>query len=150
MPLPMLTISQNEPTSSARSASSRDAPHLALPTASASRPPTTQVSAVLKRPRRRDIAETTTAIRAALRSTQLAQQPQVTAGGAAVVRALAAVLTAPNEQITVLEGQVDTHFSPHPDAEIILSWTGTGTRTRRPVTSSGSRPTTARTRGPAG
>ena len=62
----------------------------------------------------------------------------------------APVLTAPNEQITVLEGQVDTHFSPHPDAEIILSRTGTGRRTRPPVTSSGSRPTTARTRGPAG
>jgi hypothetical protein len=103
-----------------------------------------------KRPRRRDIAGTTTAIRAALRSPQLAQPPQVTAGGAAVVRALAAVLTAPNEQITVLEGQVDTHFSPHPDAEIILSRTGTGRRTRPPVTSSGSRPKTARTRGPAG
>jgi hypothetical protein len=43
-----------------------------------------------------------------------------------VVRALAAVLTAPSEQITVLEGQVDTHFSPHPDAEIILSRTGLG------------------------
>ena len=68
---------------------------------------------MLKRPRRRDIAGTTTAIRAALRSPQLAQPPEVTAGGAAVVRALAAVLTAPNEQITVLEGQVDTHFSPH-------------------------------------
>jgi Family of unknown function (DUF5709) len=39
---------------------------------------------------------------------------------------------------------VDTHFSPHPDPEIILSRTGTGTRTRPPVTSSGSRPTTAR------
>ena len=93
---------------------------------------------MLKRPRRRDIAETTTAIRAALRSPQLAQPPQVTAGGAAVVRALAAVLTAPNEQITVLEGQVDTHFSPHPDAEIILTGTGTGTGTRKrtPVTSS--------------
>ncbi len=103
-----------------------------------------------KRPRRRDIAGTTTAIRAALRSPQLAQPPQVTAGGAAVVRALAAVLTAPSEQITVLEGQVDTHFSPHPDAEIILSRTGTGRRTRPPVTSSGSRPPTARTRGPAG
>jgi hypothetical protein len=86
----------------------------------------------------------------ALRSPQLAQPPQVTAGGAAVVRALASVLNAPNEQITVLERQVDTHFSPHPDAEIILSRTGTGTRTRPPVTSSGSRPTTARTRGPAG
>jgi len=103
-----------------------------------------------KRPWRRDIAGTTTAIRAALRSPQLAQPPQVTAGGAAVVRALAAVLTAPNEQITVLEGQVDTHFSPHPDAEIILSRTGTGRRTRPSVTSSGSRPPAARTRGPAG
>ncbi len=74
-----------------------------------------------------------------------------------MVRALAAVLTAPNEQMpqtvplrhpsrngsyllmsssgaeqmaaaqsTVLEGQVDTRFSPHPDAEIILSRTRIG------------------------
>ncbi len=54
------------------------------------------------------------------------------------------------QRFTVLEGQVDTRFSAHPDAEIILSRTRTGTRMRPPVTSSGSRPTTARTRGPAG
>ena len=56
----------------------------------------------------------------------LAPPPQVTAACAAVVRALAGVLTALNEQITVLEGQVDAHFSPHPDAEIILSQPGLG------------------------
>jgi hypothetical protein len=98
-----------------------------------------------------------------------------------VVRALAAVLTAPNEQMpqtvplrhpsrngsylimsssgagqmaaaqrfTVLEGQVDTRFSPHPDAEIILSRTRIGMSTRPPVDISGSRPTMARTCGPA-
>jgi transposase len=94
--------------------------------ASAARLTTAQISAVLKRARRRNISEKTTAIRAALRSPQLAQPPQVTAACAAVVRSLAAVLTALNEQITVLEGQVDAHFSPHPDAEIIVSQPGLG------------------------
>jgi transposase len=94
--------------------------------ASAARLTTAQVSAVLKRARRRNIADRTAAIRAALRSPQLAQPPQVIAASASVVRALTAVLTALNEQITVLEGQVDAHFSGHPDAEIILSQPGLG------------------------
>jgi transposase len=94
--------------------------------ASAARLSTAQISAVLKRARRRNIAERTTAIQAALRSPQLAQPPQVTIACAAVVRALVAVLTAVNEQITVLEGQVAAHFRPHPDAEIILSQPGLG------------------------
>jgi hypothetical protein len=94
--------------------------------ASAARLTTAQVSAALKRARRRDITAKTTAIRAALRAEQLAQPPAVTAACAAVVRALAAVLTALSEQITILEKQVDAHFSQHPDAEIILSQPGLG------------------------
>jgi hypothetical protein len=94
--------------------------------ASAARLTTAQISAALKRARRRDIKQKTAAIRAALRSQQLAQPPEVTAACAAVVRALAAVITALNGQITVMEGQVAAHFRQHPDAEIILSQPGLG------------------------
>jgi hypothetical protein len=94
--------------------------------ASAARLTTAQVAAVLKRARRRNIAGRTAAIRAALRGQQLAQPPQVTIACAAVVRSLTAVLATLNEQITVLEGQVDAHFRPHPDAEIIMSQPGLG------------------------
>jgi transposase len=94
--------------------------------ASAARLTTAQVAAALKRARRRDIAGKTAAIRAALRSPQLAQPPQVTAAGAALTRSLTAVITAVSEQVKVLEGQVQAHFSQHPDAEIIASQPGLG------------------------
>jgi hypothetical protein len=94
--------------------------------ASAARLTTAQVAAALKRARRRDIAGKTAAIRAALRSPQLAQPPQVTAACAAVTRSLTAVIAAVSEQVKVLEGQVQAHFSQHPDAEIIASQPGLG------------------------
>jgi Transposase/Transposase IS116/IS110/IS902 family len=94
--------------------------------AAAARLTTAQVSAALKRARRRDIAAKTAAIRAALRAEQLAQPPAVTAACAAVVRALTSVITALSQQITIMQGQVETHFSQHPDAEIILSQPGLG------------------------
>jgi transposase IS116/IS110/IS902 family protein len=84
------------------------------------------VAAALKRARRRDITGRTAAIRAALRSQQLAQPPAVTAAYAATVRSLIAVITTLNEQIRVMEGQVAEHFSQHPDAEIIGSQPGLG------------------------
>ena len=85
-----------------------------------------QVSAALKRARRRDIADKTTAVITALRSVQLGQPPAVTAGYAATVRSLTAVIAALDEQVTVLQGQVEEHFGQHPDAEIILSQPGLG------------------------
>ena len=94
--------------------------------ASAAKLTTAQVSAVLKRAGRRNIADRTTVIRAAFRAPQLAQPPQVTHASASVVRALTAVLAALNEQITVMEAQVDAHFLQHPDAEIIMSQPGLG------------------------
>jgi transposase len=94
--------------------------------ASARRLTTAQISAALKRARRRDIAAKTAAIRAALRSQQLTQPPAVTAACAAAVRALTAVITTLNQQIMVMEGQVAAHFSQHPDAEIITSQPGLG------------------------
>jgi hypothetical protein len=94
--------------------------------AAAAKLTTAQVSAALKRARRRDIAGKTAAIRAALRSQQLAQPTAVTAAYAAAVRSLTAVITTLNEQIQVMEGQVAAHFSEHPDAEIISSQPGLG------------------------
>jgi len=57
-----------------------------------------QVSAALKRARRRGIPDKATAILAALRSPQLAQPSAVTAAYAATVRSLIAVITTLNEQ----------------------------------------------------
>ena len=94
--------------------------------ASAAKLTTAQISAALRRARRRDISEKTAVIRAALRSQQLAQPPPVTAASAAVVRSLIAVITTLSEQVKVLQGQVAEHFRAHPDAEIIMSQPGLG------------------------
>jgi hypothetical protein len=85
-----------------------------------------QVSAALKRARRRGIAVKTDAILAALRGEQLAQPPALTAACAATARSLIAVITTVNEQVKVLQGQVEAHFGQHPDAEIYLSQPGMG------------------------
>jgi len=85
-----------------------------------------QVSAALKRARRRNIADKTVAIISALRSAQLGQPPAVTSAYAATVRSLIAVITALEEQVTVLQVQVEAHFGQHPDAEIYLSQPGLG------------------------
>jgi transposase len=50
----------------------------------------------------------------------------VTAAYAASVRALIAVLSTLNEQVTTLQGQVEAYFGQHPDAEILLSQPGLG------------------------
>jgi len=85
-----------------------------------------QVSAALKRARRRDIPGKATAIMAALRSAQLGQPPAVNAAYAATVRSLIAVITTLNEQVKTLQGQVEADFGRHPDAEIYLSQPGLG------------------------
>jgi hypothetical protein len=85
-----------------------------------------QVSAALKRARRRGIPDKATAILAALRSPQLGQPPAVTAAYAATARSLIAVITTLNEQVKTLQGQVEEHFGQHPDAEIYLSQPGMG------------------------
>jgi transposase len=85
-----------------------------------------QVSAALKRARRRDIPGKTTAILAALRSAQLGQPPALTAAYAATVRALIAVITTLNDQVKALQGQVEADFGRHPDAEIYQSQPGLG------------------------
>jgi transposase len=85
-----------------------------------------QVSAALKRARRHGIPGKATAILAALRSPQLGRPAAVTAAYAATVRSLIAVITALNEQVKVLQGQVEEHFGQHPDAEIYRSQPGLG------------------------
>jgi transposase len=85
-----------------------------------------QISAALKRARRRKIGEKAAAIQTALRAEHLGQPAVITAAYAASVRALTAVLGTLNEQVKALEGQVETHFGAHPAAEIILSQPGLG------------------------
>jgi hypothetical protein len=85
-----------------------------------------QISAAMKRARRRDIHAKATVVLAALRSEQLSQPAALAAAYAATVRSLIAVITALNEQVTVLQGQVEEHFGRHPDAEIITSQPGMG------------------------
>ncbi|MFU8853689.1 IS110 family transposase [Micromonospora sp. SL1-18] len=89
--------------------------------ASAAKLSLAQISAALKRARRRDIAAKAAAIQAALRAEHLGQPAVVTAAYAASVRALVALLVTLNEQVKALHGQVEAHFGRHPDAEIILS-----------------------------
>ena len=85
-----------------------------------------QVSAALKRARRRNIPDKATAILAALRAGQLGQPPALSAAYAATARALIAVIATLNEQVKVLQGQVEENFGRHPDAEIYRSQPGMG------------------------
>ncbi len=85
-----------------------------------------QVSAALKRARRRNIPDKATAIMASLRGEHLGQPEALTAAHAATVRALLAVIATLNEQVKILQGQVEENFGRHPDAEIILSQPGLG------------------------
>jgi transposase len=94
--------------------------------ASAARLTLGQVTAALKRARRRNTADKAAAIRAALRSPQLAQPAAVTAAYAVTTRASVAVLTTLNEQIDALAEAVQTHFLAHPAAEIVMSQPGLG------------------------
>ena len=94
--------------------------------ASAARLTTAQISAALKRARRRDIAAKAQRIQAVLRAAHLGQPDVVTAAYAVSVRALVAILGTLNEQVKTLQGQVEAYFGRHPDAEILLSQPGLG------------------------
>ncbi|MER5535370.1 IS110 family transposase [Streptomyces mirabilis] len=87
---------------------------------------TTQISAALKRARRRNVPDKTSKIQAVLRAKHLSQPPAVTAAYAVSVRALVAMLVTLNEQVNFLHGQVETYLGRHPDAEIIRSQPGLG------------------------
>ena len=94
--------------------------------ASAARLSTAQISAALKRARRRHVTQKTATIQAALRTEHLGQPAVITAAYAVSARALVAVLGTLDEQVTILQGQVEAHFGEHPDAEIVLSQPGLG------------------------
>ena len=94
--------------------------------ASAARLTTAQISAALKRARRRGIAAKAERIQAVLRAGHLGQPAIVTAAYATSARALVAVLGTLNEQVEALQGQVEAYFGRHPDAEIVLSQPGLG------------------------
>jgi transposase len=94
--------------------------------ASAAKLTTAQISAALKRARRRGTGQKAEQIQAVLRAAHLGQPDVVTAAYAASVRALIAVLGTLNEQVATLQGQVETYFGQHPDAEILISQPGLG------------------------
>src|SRR5262249_6812088 len=95
--------------------------------ASAARLTVTQITAALKRAGRRgDLAGRARDIQAALRAPHLAQPAVITEACAASVQAQAAVITALNEQIKIMEGKVSGLFRRHPDAGIYLSQPGIG------------------------
>jgi transposase len=94
--------------------------------AEAARLATAQISAALKRARRRDIPARAAAVKEALRTPHLGQAAIVSTAYAATVRATIAILQVLNEQIKALQGQVEAHFGRHPDAETYLSQPGIG------------------------
>jgi transposase len=94
--------------------------------AQASRLTISQISAALKRARRKNIAEKAGVIQAALRAEHLGLPEIVADAYAASVQALLAVLTVLNTQVKSLQGQVETHFGRHPAAEIVGSQPGLG------------------------
>lgn len=82
----------------------------------------TQISAVLKKARRRDIPAKATAIQQALRTEHLGQADVVAGAYAATVRATIAVLQTLNTEIRTLDGQVEAHFG----ALLTFSWVISG------------------------
>lgn len=85
-----------------------------------------QLSAVLKRARRRGIAEKSRQIRAAFQAAQLPVRPATAAAYGAVVRAQVGLIGTLNAEIGRLGEQVEAHFGQHPDAEIYRSQPGLG------------------------
>jgi transposase len=94
--------------------------------ASAARLSKAQVTAALRRARRRSPEAKAAETVAALRSPQLGQPPAVTAAYAAITRSLVRMITAASEEITVMEEQVSECFGRARDAEVLLSQPGLG------------------------
>ncbi len=94
--------------------------------ASAARLSRAQVTAALRRARRRNPEEKAGAVVAALRSPQLGQPPAVAAAYAAAVRSLVRMIAAASEEVKVMEEQVSECFGRARDAEVLLSQPGLG------------------------
>lgn len=93
---------------------------------SAARLTVAQISAALKRARRRNIPEKAARIQAALRAPHLTQPDVVAAAFAATVTSTVAVLRVLNEQIAAMHQHVEEQFAQHPAAEIVESQPGLG------------------------
>src|SRR5260370_41362542 len=94
---------------------------------SAARLTVAQVTAALRRAGRRgDRAQRARDIQAARRAEHLAQPDVITEAHAASVQAAAAVITALNEQVKIMEAKVSALFRRHPDAGLYLSLPGIG------------------------
>ena len=94
---------------------------------SAAKLTTPQIEAALKRAGRRgDRQERARQIRAALRAPHLGQPEVIAEAYAASVQAGAAVITALNEQVKIMEARVSGLFRRHPDAGAYLSQPGIG------------------------
>jgi transposase len=87
---------------------------------------TAQITAALKRARRRQVADKAQAIRAALGAEHLTQPAAVVSAYAATVRAQVAILATLGAEITRMEEQVAAHFGRHPEVEIYRSQPGLG------------------------
>jgi hypothetical protein len=86
-----------------------------------------KIAAALRRGGRRlNIDRKAGEIQAALRTDQLAQPALVADAYGAIVASLVKVIAAHNTQIAELEEVLETHFSQHPDADILRSLPGLG------------------------
>ena len=94
--------------------------------ATAARLTRAQITAALRRARRRNVVERAEQIQTALRAEQPTQPPTVAAAYAAIVRSQVAVLATLNAEIATMQDEVAAHFGQHPDAEIYLSQPGLG------------------------
>jgi transposase/transposase IS116/IS110/IS902 family protein len=94
---------------------------------SAARLTVSQITAALKRAGRRgDLAQRARDIQAALRAPHLAQPDVIAEAYAASVQSGAAVITALNEQVKIMEAKVSVLFRRHPEAGVYLSQPGIG------------------------
>jgi transposase len=87
---------------------------------------TAQITAALRRARRRDTDAKAAQILAALCAEQLTLPTELTAAYAVAVRAQVAILTTLNTEIKTLHKQVEEQFEKHRDAKIYLSQPGLG------------------------
>jgi transposase len=93
--------------------------------ASAARLTTGQITAALRRARRRGVPARTAAIVAVLHGEHMRQPQPLTEAYAAAVRSLTVIIAALGGEIATMEQQVTASFRRHPDAAIYLSQPGT-------------------------
>jgi transposase len=85
-----------------------------------------EITAALRRARRRGIPDRVATIQEVLRRPRLDQPPVVAGAHAVIVRAQASILTTLNTEIKNMGKQVEAHFGQHPDVEVYRSQPGLG------------------------